>query len=251
MNPQYGDRTLASFYTRDYYSGSSGFSYVDERIDYKFYNYVWNARIRKILKYSRNGNFLDVGCSFGGFLQCASRYFTPYGIEISKYSADHAKTVFGKNIFNGTVENAPFKNNSFDVITMIEVAEHLGDPRKTFSIAFSLLKKNGLLVIQTADMNAWQAINAGDTYHYFLPGHLSYFSEESLRRLLTGIGFSKIHVYRPVEFGLLPKLLKSRASFKKITDYFKWKQIIFYHIKGFFRFKGKPLTSSMVVYAVK
>ncbi|HOU86000.1 MAG TPA: class I SAM-dependent methyltransferase, partial [Spirochaetota bacterium] len=50
---------------------------------------------------------------------------------------------------------------------------------------------------------------------------------------------------------LYAKLLKSRGNFIKISDYRKWINISLYHLKGYLRRKGKPLTSSMVIYAFK
>ncbi len=114
-----------------------------------------------------------------------------------------------------------------------------------------MLESGGVAVIQTADMEAWQSLNAGEKYHYYLPGHLSYFSEKNLTGLLLRTGFRKVKVFRPVDFPLYSKLLKSRGSFKKITDYRKWIQISLYHFMGHFKRKGKPLTSSMVIYAFK
>lgn len=250
MNPPFSDRTIESFYMEDYYSGSSDFSYIDEREKETFARYVWNARLHTIRKFVQNGNFLDIGASFGGFLTCAENYFTPHGIELSSYSGSFAQDRFGDNIHIGTLENAPFPDNYFSAITMIELIEHLKDPLYSLKKCRKLLKKDGILVIQTADLDGWQAITAGKNYHYYLPGHISYFTEKSLTLALRAVGFSRIHIFRPVDFGLLPKLKKSRGDFHSFRDYARWISIASYHLKGKFRKKGHPLTSSMVVYAI-
>lgn len=249
MNPPFSNKYLNQMYDQNYYLGNSDYSYVDERKIYKYSAYVWDARIKKIRSYVKSGEFLDIGSSFGGFISRASKYFNVYGIELSKYSSDYAINHYGFDIFNGSFMDYPTQENKFDVITMIELIEHLKNPTETIQKCKLLLKENGLLVIQTADMNAHQALNAGSNYHYYLPGHVSYFTEESLKLLLNNCGFKDIKIFRPVDFGLIPKLRKSRGSFKNLRDYFKWFKIISYHFKGYFRKNGKPLTSSMVVYA--
>lgn len=251
MNPIFKKDFLKSLYSEKYYKGSSDYSYVDERKYFKYNSYVWDARLKNIRKYVNDGNFLDVGCSFGGLLIRAQKYFNIYGIEISKYSYDHAKEFLGKNIHKGSLDNHHFKNDFFNVITMVEVIEHLQNPVKYLKESFDLLKYGGMLLIQTADMEAKQSIDMGCDYHYYLPGHVSYFSEQNLTSTLEKIGFSKTIVFRPVDFGLIPKLLKSRSSFKSILDYKKWISISMYHLKGYFKKNGKPRTSSMVIYAFK
>jgi SAM-dependent methyltransferase len=251
MNPPFDEMTIKSFYSDEYYSGKAEYSYTDERAIYDYSSHVWDARIRNIHAFVKTGNFLDVGCSFGGFLSRAKKYYTPYGVEISEYSSSYARKHFGITVHNGTIETSDFNAGMFSVITMIEMIEHLANPVSAIRKCSELLNENGVLVIQTADMDGWQSIKDGAHYHYYLPGHLSYFSEKSLIYALKTNGFSRFRIYRPVDFGLLPKLLKSRGTFKSLSDYFKWFKIASYHFKGFFPFKGRPLTSSMVIYAFK
>ncbi len=250
-NPLFDDDIVRSFYSEDYYTGKADYSYIDERSIKKFSAYVWDSRIRVIHKYIKSGNFLDVGCSFGGFLESASRFYTPYGIEMSEFSSAHANNTFGDNIHCGTLSDHPFSEKSFSVITMIELIEHLADPEQAIRECFRLLKDGGLLLIQTANMDGKQAVDLGADYEYFMPGHLSYFSKKNLTMLMKNCGFSKVKVFQPVEFGLLPKLRKSRGSFKSLSDYKAWLNIASYHMKSKVHFGDFALTSSMVVYAFR
>jgi 2-polyprenyl-3-methyl-5-hydroxy-6-metoxy-1,4-benzoquinol methylase len=251
MNPQFKDDVIKNFYSEDYFKGRADYSYIDERDIKKYSRYVWDKRIKIIRKYANSGNFLDVGCSFGGLLESASKYYIPFGIEISDYAYSQAAKQFGENIHHGTLYDHKFGHNFFSVITMIELIEHLADPVYAISQCFELLQKNGVLVIQTANMNGKQAKDLGKEYEYFMPGHLSYFTAENITSLLKKTGFRKIKIYYPVEFGLLPKLLKSRGSFKNLSEYKSWLRIIFYHIKSKIHFGNFAMTSSMVIYAVK
>ncbi len=251
MNPRFSDETIKSFYSRSYFDGNAEYAYHDERKKERFALHVWEARLKVIRRYIRAGNFLDVGCAFGGFLSAASRYFEPAGIEPSEYAGSYAKKKLGPRIHIGTLHDHFFPHDNFLVITMIEVVEHLADPAFAVKECHRLLQKGGLLVIQTANMDGLQAKIFGDNYAYYMPGHLSYFPKRTLLRLLTNAGFSRIKVFHPVEFGLLPKLKKSRGDFHSILEYRKWLRIAGYHYLSKLHFGNIWATSSMVVYAFK
>lgn len=250
-NPPFADNAIKGFYTDDYYRGSAEYNYFDEREAERYASYVWDSRLRVIRRYVKEGNFLDVGSSFGGFLRRAGRYYSSYGIEMSEYSASHARNKEGLNVHTGTLADHPFDPDFFSVITMIEVLEHLKDPAPALKECFGLLKEGGLLVIQTANMDGLQARILKERYGYYLPGHLSYFSMRNLSDALRRTGFSRIKVYRPVEFGLLPKLKKSRYNFRSLRDYLSWIRITRYHVISRFACGNFSPTSSMVIYAVK
>lgn len=251
MNPRLTEAATGSLYREGYYRGDADYSYYDERDAERYSRYVWNSRVKRIRSFIRNGNLLDIGCAFGGFLKAASQHYNPFGIEISDYAGGFAKREFGENIHIGTIEDHPFAEESFSAITMIEVLEHLPDPAASIRECFNLLREGGLIVIQTANMNGIQARLFNDRYAYFLPGHVSYFTKDNLRALLEKTGFREIRVFHPVEFGLLPKLLKSRYGFRSLLDYRKWLRIAAYHYLSKIRYKSFALTSAMVVYARK
>lgn len=251
MNPRFMDDVIKSFYGKNYYQGSASYSFLDERKIEKFSAYAWNARIKTIQSYKKTGRFLDVGCSFGGFLEQAKKYYAPYGIEYSSHSGSFAKTRFGNSIHIGTLNDHPYPRHFFSVITMIELIEHLEHPFESLSECHRLLEPGGVLVIQTADMAGWQARIKGKNYGYYLPGHLSYFTQNNLSQVLKKIGFDRIRTYHPTDFGCLPKLLKSRGSFTSPIHYFRWLRITVYHLMGKIHGPGFKATSSMVIYAIK
>ncbi len=251
MNPLFSEKTVRELYAREYYTGEADYSYQDERAIEPFAMHVWRARMKRISRWAPPGNFLDVGAAFGGLMKAAARHFTPYGIELSEYSGKHALSLFPGRVHIGTLENHPFEAGFFSAITMIELIEHLPDPATAVAECFRLLAPGGLLVVQTANMEGRQARVLGDRYEYFMPGHLSYFSMENLTGLLKRCGFSRVKVFYPVEFGLVPKLRKSRHAFRTLADYRAWLRISWYHAKSKVRCGRFAMTSSMVVFAMK
>ncbi|MDF3818733.1 class I SAM-dependent methyltransferase [Leptospira sp. 96542] len=248
LNPRPKQNTL---YNEEYYTGKAEYSYTDERSLGKYFSYVWDARIKNIQKFVKSGNFLDIGSSFGGLLARAKKKgFTVQGVEISKYASDYANAN-GISTFNGNLLDANFPSSFFSVITMIEVIEHIENPKRFFQEITRILKPGGLLVLQTANFEGWQAKESGSAYHYYMPGHVFYYSDTILKNILTHYQFHQYISYFGVDFGLIPKLKKSKGSFKTWKDFLKWVPIIRYHILSFFKKKGFPFTSSYVLYALK
>ncbi|TGN13980.1 class I SAM-dependent methyltransferase [Leptospira ilyithenensis] len=238
-------------YSEAYYKGKSEYSYIDERETEKYQSYVWDARIKNIRKFISKGHFLDIGSSFGGFLKRAQlKGFTVQGVEISDYAAGYANEN-GVPTFHGTFLEANFPDHSFDVITLIEVIEHLENPKLIFREITRILKPNGLLVLQTANFEGWQAKKEKANYHYYMPGHVYYYSDSVMKEILTRLKYDRFISYFGVDFPLSAKLLKSRGSFKSIWDYAKWIRIAFYHFQSKLKKNGFPLTSSYVLYAFR
>ncbi len=243
-------------YQEGYYTGEKEYSYQDERKTFFRNQIVYKARIKNLLKYvSSRKKFLDVGCALGGFPLVASKYFQEAGgLEISPFAVKegnqfikslHPPPSF-QGIFLGSLIHLPshpfFEKESFSVISMVEVIEHLTSPREHIKSAYHLLEKGGILLIQTANFEGWQAIKEGKNYHYFLPGHVVYYTASALKKMLKEIGFSFFKEFIPVDFPLWAKWLKARKRLLSIT---------YYHLKSYIRYKGRPLTSSYVLYAFK
>ncbi len=250
-----------AFYGRDYYSGKARFSYLDERKNETASRLVWDARVRILSRLDRSRTppggrkyFLDVGCSFGGLMQAAAdRGYKPAGVEISRYSGEYARKRFGrKSVLIGNVEKIRLPQGRYSAVTLVEAIEHLSNPARALKNISGAMAPGGILLIQTADMAGWQARLAGSRYHYYLPGHFSYFTRDRLERLLTECGFSRTRFIGGVEFGLLPKLRKSAAGFRTVSDYFRWFRIAAYHIASKASLGRRfHLTSSMVMLAWK
>lgn len=241
-----------SFYDEAYYTGGKQFTYIDERANEEACGIVWRARMKNLIKLDRSGGakkFLDVGCSFGGFMQTAAELgYEPYGVEVSEYSGGFARERFGADrVYIGNIEDLELPCETFSIVTLVEVIEHLCNPRKALENAARSIPHGGVVLVQTADMAGLQAVSEGADYHYYLPGHVSYFNRRNLETLMRDCGFSSVRFVPGVEFGLLPKLQKSRYSFRKAADYLQWAKISWYHLKSKIAVGRFHWTSSMVM----
>ena len=244
---------LTTLYEEGYYTGQASFSYEDERNQEEANDMVWTARLRNIGKTNPPpGDFLDVGCSFGGFVASASRAgYRARGLDLSQFAVSEGKK-HGRDLMCGAVEPSVFSPESFDVVTLIEVMEHLPDPALAARSLHSWLRPGGLAVIQTANFDGNQARKEGARYHYYLPGDLFYYSARNLKQLLSDAGFRRFKIYRPVDFPLAAKIRKmKRQSQPSRLDPSRILRTAGYHIKGKVALGNFALTSSMVLYAWK
>ena len=245
-------KNTQKLYSKDYYSGKAEYSYQDERKSELASSYVWKARLKNIIRYKKPpASFLDVGCAFGGLVKTAqSLGYQAQGIDISPYACQYAKAQ-GLKVDQGSLEKNNIAANSFDVVTLVEVWEHLSNLHQAMQSLQKITKPKAMILVQTANFLGWQARLAKDKYHYYLPGHLFYYSTKNLRLLFSYYGFGNFIFFRGVDFGLLPKLQKSAKSFQNILDYKSWLRIAFYHYLSRIAYKDFAISSSMVMYAFK
>jgi len=155
--------------------------------------------LQKLLKYKRPpGKVLELGSSHGAFLALLNwAGWEATGIELSPSIVQFARDAFRVPVLLGTVETQHFAPESFDVIVLFDVLEHLPEPHTTISTCFRLLKPDGVLLIQTPQYPTGSYQHLVETGHSFLAmlkeqEHLYLFSAESLDRFLLAAGATGI-----------------------------------------------------------
>jgi len=95
---------------------------------------------------------LDVGCADGLLLYSFSKFGVKgHGIDISKARLTYAHKNIKSNLILLDIEKGylPFKPNSFDLITISEVLEHLNDLKWVISEMSRVLKQNGIILMSS------------------------------------------------------------------------------------------------------
>jgi 2-polyprenyl-3-methyl-5-hydroxy-6-metoxy-1,4-benzoquinol methylase len=159
----------------------------------------WRARKAALAPYKQSGALLDIGCSSGAFLEslqgetCRGESWKLHGIEMSAESARIAQARSGAEVFVGDVLDAPFRRESFDVITCFDVLEHLYEPRKVLSRASAWLKPGGIFYVLVPNVDCAEARVFGSYWHGLeLPRHLFHYSPKSLAFLAESVGLRKV-----------------------------------------------------------
>ena len=137
-----------------------------------------------------DGNILDVGCATGDVLLAAQeRGWETHGVELSP----HAAAVAGRRGFNvmvGTLADARFPAGSFDVLTILDVIEHLPDPVAELGEINRVLRPGGLVVVETPNWNSIYRYLLRQRWAALQPRlHILYFNRRTLSRLLERAGF--------------------------------------------------------------
>ncbi len=202
---------VKDLYNKGYYEGTNKYSYIDERED-KFLRDIENKRRIKNLKTffpkGKELSLLDIGCSFGALVEAAKKqYIDAYGIDISDYVRLQATN---NRLLQGDVCEGI--SGRYDMITMVEVLEHLQDPSKALMNCYKALVNDGILLIQTTNMDSIVRKFEGKKSRYFLPGHLYYFSLKTLTQLLEKHNFKIEKVYYGHETGLIPALIRKSIT---------------------------------------
>jgi len=138
------------------------------------------------------GDILDVGCATGLFLhEMEQSGWSVMGVEPINSAAEYARQQFDLNVFDGTLNEAPYPPSSFDAITFWDVLEHTYYPSQELTDAARLLRPNGLLALSIPNWNSveqhlfkhlWQGLDS--------PRHLYVFTQETLTTYLSDTGFS-------------------------------------------------------------
>jgi len=136
---------------------------------------------------------LDIGCSSGALLKSAVQHgFDAEGVEPAAQAAEFARET-GLKVFHGYLQEAHFPASSFDVVTLMEVIEHLPDPGALLREVWRVLKPNGVLVVGTGNGASWTVGLVGARWGYFQVaahgGHISFFNPISLGILAQRCGF--------------------------------------------------------------
>jgi SAM-dependent methyltransferase len=136
-------------------------------------------------------SILDVGCATGLFLAAGDERWQKSGVELSAHAAQFARDRFGLTVYQGTLEEATLAANSFDVITMWDVLEHVHDPLRTLNCVRALLRPDGIFVARVPNLDAWDARLWGRYWAGLdQPRHLFVPDEATLSRLLSAAGFT-------------------------------------------------------------
>jgi 2-polyprenyl-3-methyl-5-hydroxy-6-metoxy-1,4-benzoquinol methylase len=150
--------------------------------------------LAEIAKVARpGGRLLDVGCGPGLFLdEARKKGWDAAGLDLSTWARKWGKEHYGVDIATGTLEEVSFPAGSFDVVVMLDVIEHLKDPKTTLAEARRILKNGGVLCVSTPDIESFWSRLLGARWWGINKYHLFYFSQKTLGHLFEKTGFRKV-----------------------------------------------------------
>jgi len=182
------------------------------------HNVYVSARYKKILE--RLGDLegktiLDVGGGDGALSYLfAKNNGSPLIIDISSQALQYARSEFKKHrisieCLQGSAEQLPFSDESFDTVVGCEVIEHLSNPNQFLCECSRILRADGLLVL-TTPVRITEFPSQVDHQREFFAGELT----SSLENLFTSVNvdaFAPVFWYEIINFR--PKFFLKRPVF--------------------------------------
>lgn len=179
-------------YDDSYFSGAGkGFGYVDYDVDKEPMIPTFNKYLDILEDFGvREGKLLDIGAATGFFMNIAKkRGFEVTGVELSNFAAEKGRNA-GLNVISGDLLSQKFPSDSFDVITMFDVIEHVPNPKEIMTEVYRILKKGGYVLVNTPDSESLWARVLGEHWQLIVPPeHINYFSPKNFGNYLEQNGF--------------------------------------------------------------
>lgn len=226
MNPQYTDE-----YLDDYYS-----KYTKDEPEWdEPLSYGHNFYLELLEKYiPHKGNILDIGCGKGHLLkQAKKRGWNCSGYDVDCNSVDYFSKKLGIKMFCGNFEKIDWQPNSFNVVSMHHVFEHLKNPISYLDIINSILVRNGILFIVIPNIKSLSSIlkfrleklgirknNIGK--YYDTSHHLFYYEPKTLSDILVKQGYKILHLRSGHKVRPNQSMLK-RYFLRNFSEKIPWK----------------------------
>lgn len=152
---------------------------------------------------------LDVGCGYGSFVtRLREKKYQAFGIDTGETEINYAQArVNDTAIFqNASALDLPFSDQSFDIVTLWNILEHVPDYKKVISEAKRVLKVGGRLFIECPNYAAFR-----QEAHYHVPWY-PLLPRQIAKKYLIKKGknpsFFENHIYYCTHWGVLTALKK-------------------------------------------
>jgi SAM-dependent methyltransferase len=159
-----------------------------------------SLQMRKLLERIRrirpNGSLLDVGAGSGMLIEQAREMgYDAVGIEPSRW-LQRVACDRGLSVVQGTLPH-PEVSGPFDIVTVIDVIEHVSGPVELLEEVRRVLHPDGLIAIVTPDLGSMAARLMGWKWWHFRVAHIGYFDRKTLTLAIERAGFSTCELIRP------------------------------------------------------
>lgn len=218
VTPRLQGEALAAVYDEGYWKSDDPKQrgYADYAREADLYLKTFRRRMALVSRWlPARARVLDVGCAAGYFLRVLQEHgHDVHGVELSKAIAVEAIKALGEDrVHVGTLDDAvsamDHRPQSFDLVTMWDVVEHIPEPQPVLRRVRELIKPGGRFLLETQNVaSRWARLLGRRWHHYKHDEHLYHFTPATIRRLLDDCGFRVLdlgsaYAGKYVSFGFL------------------------------------------------
>lgn len=148
-----------------------------------------------ISRFKQAGKVLDIGQGTGEFLNYLKKHkWAVTGIEPNETARKFANENYGIDVFD-EAQLLKFDKESFDLITLWHVLEHVPDLHGRMKDIKRLLKKDGILFIAVPNLESPDATYYGEKWAALdVPRHLYHFEKETMKTLFDQFSFTMLEM---------------------------------------------------------
>lgn len=205
VHPRPNKEELSWMYEDEYFLHDGADFGAHSATDYETAALKGSVKFPEILmviqKFKPSGDFFEVGCGMGYFLDYVRRAgYKASGIEFSALGARMCRDKFGLEVQCTSLEDFPSQPERYDVIFMGDVLEHLIDPLGAVEQSRTRLRAGGVLALEVpSQFNSISGRLAARLYPMarikkrmpMPPYHVNEFTPRTLSSILERAGFKQ------------------------------------------------------------
>ena len=160
-----------------------------ERIKNSIFACPVQRLVRQTRKAISHGRLLDVGAGHGPFLDFARSHFDCVALEPSPIATKTLRNK-GYQVIESTFEEADIAPQSFDVVNLDSVIEHVHSPTAVLAKINQVLRPGGIVTLKTPKFGGPAYRMHGSEWNGFRHGHHTFlYTGQTLGALLEKAGF--------------------------------------------------------------
>jgi SAM-dependent methyltransferase len=188
----------SALYDAGYFSGGRRDGYANYTASERVLRREFRRSLATLRRFVPSGRLLEVGCAYGYLLDLAREHFEVEGLELCP-DAVAACVARGLDVRGEAVGPGALGGRApYHAVVMLDVIEHLPDPRDSLIAIHRALVPGGHVLVTTGDFGAATSRLMGRHWRLLTPPqHLFYFTRKSIRWLLEQTGFTVVSLTYP------------------------------------------------------